>query len=495
MKKLNKLTISEASVLLARREISSVELTRSCFEEIEKKDGELHAFLSFNKENSLREAELIDDRRGKGESLGTLAGIPCAIKDNILIQDLPASAGSKILEPYRAAYDASVISKLREAGSVFLGKTNLDEFGMGSSTENSRFGPTKNPHDPSRVSGGSSGGSAAAVAAHECIFALGSDTGGSIRQPASFCGVVGLKPTYGAVSRSGLIALASSLDQIGPMTKSVEDCATALEAIAGRDPKDSTTSPRAQYRNLVSEIGNWKLEIGNLRIGVPKEYFGEGLDPEVEKKVKDAIEVFEKLGAQISEISLPHTPYALACYYIIMPAEASANLARYDGIRYAARIHADHQRGSARINPQKSALEELYYATRGEGFGPEPRRRIMLGTYVLSSGYYEAYYAKAQRVRKLIRDDFEKAFEEVDVILTPTSPTPAFPLGERREDPLAMYLADIYTVSINLAGLPAVSIPCGRAASLPVGLQIIGKPFDEATILKAAYLYENHANT
>lgn len=473
---LAKLTISQARELLKKREISSVELTRSCLNEIEHLNPKINAFLSVHPDYALAQAEEADKKISRGDDASPLTGIPGAVKDNILVDGLPATAGSKILEPYRAVYDATVISRLKQAGAVILGKTNLDEFAMGSSTENSAFGPTKNPRDPSRVPGGSSGGSAAAVASFQCLWALGSDTGGSIRQPASFCGVVGLKPTYGAVSRYGLIAMASSLDQIGPFARSVEDTAMVFEAIAGQDAFDSTSSPQAQYRGLTEEIRNSKFEISNLKLGIPEEYFGEGIEPEVEKAVRDAIKQFEKLGAKVSKISLPHTPHALACYYIIMPAEVSANLARYDGIKYG-------------LSKGKT-LEEVYSETRGQGFGPEVRRRVMLGTYVLSAGYYEAYYAKAQRVRRLVRQDFENAFREVDLILAPTSPTLPFKFGERTEDPLAMYLADVYTVSMNLSGVPALSLPLPSDSGLPVGLQIIGRHFDEKTILRAAYIFE-----
>lgn len=487
---LRTLTIAEASKLLIEKEISSVELVKSCVEAIETKDADIHAFLSFDAKNAVLQAEAIDKRRHAGESLGPIAGIPCAVKDNILVKGFTATAASKILEPYQAPYDATVIARLRRAGAVFLGKTNLDEFAMGASTENSAFGPTKNPHDFSRVPGGSSGGSAAAVAADECIFALGSDTGGSIRQPASFCGAVGLKPTYGAVSRYGLIAMASSLDQIGPMTKSVEDCATVFETIAGYDPHDATSAVSAMYAELANVV-RYGIDGMRLAIGVPKEYFGQGIEKSVETSVKQAIETFRKLGVRIEEISLPHTPYALACYYIVMPAEVSANLARFDGVKYGFSTLRESGRHAR-------ALQEVYFETRAKGFGPEARRRIMLGTYVLSAGYYDAYYAKAQKVRRVVQRDFLDAFKKVDLILTPTSPVLPFRFGERTRDPVSMYLADVYTVSINLAGIPALSLPCGFAecqggAKLPIGLQIIGKHFDEKTILQAAYAYA-HAN-
>lgn len=405
-----------------------------------------------------------------------LAGVPCAIKDNMLISGTIATAGSKILESYVSAYDAAVITKLRKAGVQFLGKTNLDEFAMGSSTENSAFGPTKNPHDIERVPGGSSGGSAAAVAADLCVFALGSDTGGSIRQPASLCGVVGLKPTYGRVSRHGLIALASSLDQIGPFTKNVYDAALVMNTISGQDKFDSTTvsTPVPDF------IKNLDKPIKGLRVGIPKEYFEQGLSSEVRQRVDEGILKMEKLGCIMSEISLPHSEYALATYYIILPCEASSNLARLDGVRYGHSVkHA-------------KTLLDTYLESRAEGFGPEPKRRIMLGTFALSSGYYDAYYLKAQKVRALIKKDFDDAFKKVDLIVGPTTPTTAFKIGEKSSDPLSMYLSDIYTVPVNLAGLPAISIPCGNGveSNLPVGFQIIGNSFDEETVLRAAHQLE-----
>jgi len=411
----------------------------------------------------------------------SLWGVPCAIKDNMLVNGTIATAGSKILENYVSAYDATVIAKLRKSGVQFLGKTNLDEFAMGSSTENSAFGPTKNPHDLERVPGGSSGGSAAAVAADLCVFALGSDTGGSIRQPASLCGVVGLKPTYGRVSRHGLIALASSLDQIGPFTKNVYDAALVMNAISGQDKFDSTTMP-VPVPDFTKDLNK---PIKGLRIGIPKEYFGQGLSSEVRQRVEEGISKLEKLGCHLVEISLPHSEYALATYYIILPCEASSNLARLDGIRYG------HSAKHAKT------LSDVYLESRAEGFGPEPKRRIMLGTFALSSGYYDAYYLKAQKVRALIKKDFDNAFNlsagGVDLIVGPTAPTTAFKIGEKSSDPLAMYLSDIYTVPANLAGLPGISIPCGNGAesNLPVGFQIIGNSFDEATILRAAHQLES----
>jgi aspartyl-tRNA(Asn)/glutamyl-tRNA(Gln) amidotransferase subunit A len=481
---LTELTITQAHEGLVKKEFSALELCQAYLDRIRQKYKNISAFLIIDESLALSQAKKVDEMILEGREIPLLAGIPCAIKDNILVEDVKCTAASKILENYIAPYDATVIKKLKEKEAVILGKTNLDEFAMGSSTENSAFFPTKNPHDLTRVPGGSSGGSAAAVAANLCLFALGSDTGGSIRQPASFCGVVGLKPTYGAVSRYGLIAFASSLDQIGPITRTVEDAKIVFEAIKGKDPLDSTS--------VESKIENWKLKIENLRIGVPKEYFIKGMDLEVEKVVKEAIKKYEELGAKIVEVSLPHTEYALPCYYIIAPSEASANLARYDGIKY----------GLSKVKSQKSKVKSLldvYLKSREEGFGPEVRRRIMLGTYALSAGYYEAYYLRAQKVRTLIKDDFENVFKKVDVIFTPTSPTLPFKLGEKIEDPLKMYLSDIFTVSVNLAGLPAISIPCGSVSiingqkskvNLPVGLQIIGKPFEEKKILAIGEILE-----
>ncbi|MBI2065360.1 MAG: Asp-tRNA(Asn)/Glu-tRNA(Gln) amidotransferase subunit GatA [Candidatus Yanofskybacteria bacterium] len=409
-------------------------------------------------------------------SQSQLAGVPCAIKDNILIDGTIATAGSKILENYISAYDASVITKLRNAGVQFLGKTNMDEFAMGTSTENSAFGPTKNPHNLERVTGGSSGGSAAAVAADLCVFALGSDTGGSVRQPASFCGVVGLKPTYGRVSRHGLIAMASSLDQIGPITKNVYDSALVLNSICGNDKFDSTTAPE----NAPDFTKNLDQDAAGLKIGVPREFFRKGLSLEVEDKIKATISRLEQMGCSIEEISLPNFEYALAAYYIIVPSEVSANLARFDGIRYG-------------YSSEKSKiLEDVYSESRSFGFGAEAKRRIMLGTYALSSGYYDAYYLKAQKVRALIKKDFDNAFRQVDAIVGPTAPSVAFKIGEKISDPLSLYLEDIYTVPINLAGLPAISIPCGNGAesNMPVGFQIIGNSFNEETVLRVAHQLE-----
>ena len=471
---LNQLSIKQAHQGLVKKEFSTVELTEAVLNQIKKTDNKIHAYLFLAEELALSQAKRIDKKIANKEKIDWLAGLPVAIKDIILVEGVKCTAGSKILENYLAPYDATAIKRLKKAGAVIIGKTNLDEFAMGSSTENSAFGPTKNPHDLERVPGGSSGGSAAALAAEQCIYALGSDTGGSVRQPASFCGVVGLKPTYGRVSRYGLIAFASSLDQIGLMAKTAEDAQIVFKVISGQDEMDSTSL------NPPDEIQNSKFKIQNLKIGLPKEYFIKGIDPAVEKIVRKAISQYEKMGAKIIEISLPHTEYALAVYYIIMPAEASANLARYDGIKYGLSERVGH-------------LLEGYLKTRQQGFGDEVRRRIMLGTYTLSAGYYEAYYLKAQKVRTLIKEDFTKAFEKVDVLMTPTAPTTAFKIGEKIDDPISMYLSDIYTVSANLAGLPAVSISCGKKGKLPIGLQIIGRHFEEEKILKVAQMYENHS--
>ncbi len=475
--KTTELTISQAHQGLVKKEFSAVELCKAYLDKIREKDKDISAFLSVNKETALSEAREVDDIIKKGENIPILAGIPCAVKDNILVEGLKCTAASKILENYIAPYEATVIKKLKEGKAVILGKTNLDEFAMGASGENSAFGPTKNPHDLTRVTGGSSSGSAAAVASDMAIYALGSDTAGSIRYPASFCGVVGLKPTYGAVSRFGLIAMASSLDQIGPLAKNVEDCKVVFDAIRGKDQLDSTS--------VETKVKNCALKIKDLRIGVPKEYFVKGVDKEVEKIIKEAIKKYEAMGAKITEVSLPHTDYAIATYYIIMPSEISANLARYDGIKYG-------YSKSSKLKAQSSKLIDIYLQSRGKGFGDEVRRRIILGTYALSSGYYDAYYLRAQKVRTLIRQDFEKVFQKVDVLMTPVSPTPAFKLGEKIKDPLQMYLCDVFTGPVSLAGLPAVSLPVGKIGKLPVGLQIIGKPFEEDKIMETAKLYGNN---
>ncbi len=465
---IKKLTIKDAQEGIAKGDFSAKELHHKFLGLIEKENPSLNAYLS------TVEFQEPSPTFGTKVGLGELAGVPLAVKDNICLKDSVTTAGSKILKNYKAVYDASVIEKLKKAGAVFLGKTNLDEFAMGSSTENSAFGVTKNPHDHTRVPGGSSGGSAAAVAAGLAVAALGSDTGGSVRQPAAFCGVVGLKPTYGRVSRYGLIAMASSLDQIGPITKNVYDSALLLSFLSGEDPMDSTTA-----NEPVKDFSqNLEKSIKGLKIAMPKEYFGEGLDSEVNNKVEQAISKLEGLGAHVDQVSLPHTEYALATYYIIQPSEVSSNMARYDGVRYG-------------FSKEGKDLLETYLKSRSAGFGDEVRRRIILGTHTLSSGYYDAYYLRAQKVRTLITQDFEKVFEKFDAIVGPTTPTTAFKIGEK-EDPLAMYLSDIYTVPVNLAGLPAISVPCGKIEGLPVGLQIIGKHFDEETILRVAYQHEQN---
>ncbi len=467
-----RLTVAQARDLLDRSEVSAVELVEAHLAQIERLEPHLHAFITVTPDVARRQAEEADQRIARGE--GTLlTGIPVALKDNLCTVDAPTTAGSRILTGFVSPYDATVVARLREQGAVFVGKTNTDEFAMGSSTENSAFGPTRNPWDLERVPGGSSGGSAAAVAAGEAMLALGSDTGGSIRQPAGFCGIVGLKPTYGRVSRFGLIAFASSLDQIGPFARTVEDAAILLQAIAGHDPADSTSvpAPVPDYRAALTG------DIRGLRIGIPSEYRVAGMDPAVEQVVEGALATLQELGAELVPVSLPHTEYALATYYIIAPSEASANLARYDGIKYGLSLPGE-------------TLLERYLRTRGEGFGPEVKRRIMLGTYALSAGYYDAYYVKAQKVRTLIKRDFDRAFEQVDVIAAPTSPTVAFRLGERTADPLQMYLSDVFTIPANMAGLPAIAVPCGFAHGLPVSLQLMGRPFDELTLLRVAHAYE-----
>jgi len=472
---LRELTITKVRESLLKKKFSSLELTRAYLDKIRKDDKEISAFLTITEELAVEQAKRVDDLISKGAKLPILAGVPIAVKDNILVKGVRATCASKILENYTALYDATCIRKIKDLGAVILGKTNLDEFAMGASTEYSGFFPTKNPYDKERVPGGSSGGSAAAVAGDLCLASLGSDTGGSIRQPACFCGVVGLKPTYGAVSRYGLVAFASSLDQIGPITKTAEDARIIFESICGKDEKDPTS--------VESKIQNTKFKIQNLRIGVPKEYFIKGMDKGVEEAVKKAIGEIEERGAKVIEISLPHTEYVIPTYYLIAVSEASANLARYDGIKYG------YSKVKSQISKAKSLLE-VYLKTRAEGFGDEVKRRIMLGTYALSAGYYDAYYLKAEKVRTLIKQDFERAFKKVDLVFTPVSPTPAFKFGQRTKDPLSMYLADIFTSSVNLAGLPAVSVPIANKNNLPVGLQIIGKPLEENKILEIAKIYE-----
>jgi aspartyl-tRNA(Asn)/glutamyl-tRNA(Gln) amidotransferase subunit A len=470
---LHDLTIKKFNQGLVNKEFTALEMVQQLYKFIEKEDKKINSYLSLDKEAAYLQAEAADLAIAKGKGVGPLTGVPLAIKDNILIADQPATAASKMLENYTATYDATVIRKLRNEGAVFLGKTNMDEFAMGSSTENSAFGNTKNPHDSKLVPGGSSGGSAAAVAAHLAVASLGSDTGGSIRQPADFCQVVALKPTYGAVSRYGLIAMASSLDQIGPITKNVEDAATLFQAISGHDEKDATSS-EVIYGD---ELFNHKIEkLKKMVIGLPKEYFDKGVDKEIIKKVKKVVKDLEGLGIKFKEISLPHTKYAISCYYIIMPAEVSANLARFDGIRY-----------SPPEGIKAKNLADLYLKNRSKGFGKEVKRRIMLGTFVLSSGYYDAYYAKAQKVRSLIKQDFDQAFKDVDVILTPVSPTKPFKFKEKTKDPLSMYMTDVLTVPANLAGLPALS--------MPPGFQLIGQHWREADILNIGHYYEHVQNS
>ncbi len=483
---LNKLTIKEFHDGLRAKRFSAREATEACFRAIKENDKKLGAFLSINEEPALETASGVDTSLARGEELPELAGVPLAIKDNIAIQGFPTTAGSRILEFYKAPYDASVITKLKEQRAVFLGKTNLDEFAMGSSTENSAYQFTRNPYDPKRVPGGSSGGSAVAVAANLAIAALGSETNGSVRQPAGFCGIVGLNPTYGSVSRSGLIAMASSMDKIGPLTKTVEDAALLFRDIAGHDPMDATSIPAHYNWDELLDFPHEKIK--SMVIGLPKEYFAMNLDETIDRAIDSVIKRFESAGITIKTVSLPHTKYALACYYIIMPAEVSANLARFDGIRYA-RIK------SANVDHGNIKLKELYLKQRGLGFGSEAKRRIILGTFVLSSGYYDAYYKKAQQVRARVRKDFEEAFKEVDVILAPTSPTVPFAIGERTADPLAMYLADIFMSPSSLAGFPGISIPVKSSTpyspeNLPIGFQLIGKHFREADILGLGQYYE-----
>jgi len=477
--KLNELTLAQATGGIRTKQFSVTELASAYLERVAAEEKNIHAYLEVF-DNVLatageRDTQLAHYSEAEIQRLPPLFGIPLAVKDNILVEGKRCSAGSKMLAHYVAPYDATVIKKLKNQGAIFLGKTNLDEFAMGSSTENSSFGPTKNPRDPERVPGGSSGGSAAAVAAHLSAGALGSDTGGSIRQPASFCGVVGFKPTYGAVSRHGLIAMGSSLDQIGPLAKTVEDAKILFSAITGQDIFDSTTFDDARERSPTKELKE-------LTAGIPKEYFDSGLDPEVREVVTAAIKKIENAGAAIQEVTLPHVPYALPTYYIVVPSEVSANLARYDGIRYGSQ--------SMYHEAQGMNLYDTYAETRAGGFGPEVKRRIILGTYALSHGYYDAYYLKAQKVRHLLQKDFTRAFEKVDFLIGPTTPTPAFRFGEAGDDPLKMYLADIYTVAINLAGIPAISIPAGYvrrdARDLPVGIQLIGAWGEDEKLLSLA---------
>ncbi|MEN6452403.1 MAG: Asp-tRNA(Asn)/Glu-tRNA(Gln) amidotransferase subunit GatA [Thermoguttaceae bacterium] len=528
---------TESLKRLAAGEITSLELTQAYLDRIERHDAAVRAFLRVDREGALARAETIDRRRRAGEPLGRLAGLPVAVKDVLCTEGVPTTCGSRMLETFRPPYDATVIAKLKAADAVLIGRTNMDEYAMGGSNENSAFGAVHNPWDLSRVPGGSSGGSAAAVAARMAPLAIGSDTGGSIRSPAALCGITGLKPTYGRVSRYGLVAFASSLDQLGPMGCSAEDCAALLEVMAGHDPKDSTSVnlPTPQYSETIGQ------PLAGLRLGLVREHFGEGLDAEVEAAIREAVRVYQSLGAKVVELSLPHSKYAVATYYIIAPCEASSNLARYDGVHFGyrageaggewrvergedgeqsaggsrqsavgrartaeeSRLAADGTSAQSQIrnqgptappsplSPLPSPLFQLYCHSRSEGFGPEVKRRIMLGTYALSAGYYEAYYKKALEVRRLIRQDFDRAFEQVDLIVGPVTPTPAFKLGERVDDPLAMYLFDLYTVSTNLAGIAAMSIPCGLSrAGLPIGLHLQSPPFTEDRLLRAAHMFQ-----
>ncbi|MHB9072986.1 MAG: Asp-tRNA(Asn)/Glu-tRNA(Gln) amidotransferase subunit GatA [Desulfobaccales bacterium] len=470
---IHSLSISQLAPLLASGEVSPQEVTEACLTRIKARDGELNTFITVDEPGARAMAQEAAATFKRGEAT-PLTGIPLALKDVMVTRGLRTTCGSRILENFVPPYDAFVCARLRQAGAVILGKLNMDEFAMGSSTENSAFGPSRNPWNRDYIPGGSSGGSAAAVAADLCIASLGSDTGGSIRQPASLCGVVGLKPTYGRVSRYGLVAYASSLDQIGPLTKEVRDAAILLQAIAGHDPKDST-SVAAPVPDYQERLGR---EIKGLKIGVPKEFFGPGLDPEVEAAVKAALETLTGLGADLIDVSLPHTEYAVATYYVLAVAEASSNLARYDGVKYGFRADGKN-------------LLDMYAQTRSQGFGAEVRRRIMLGTYTLSAGYYDAYYIKASQVRALIRRDFETAYQQCQVIATPVAPTPAFRLGEKVDDPLTMYLSDIFTISANLGGIPGISVPCGfSSGGLPIGLQLLGPVFGEADLFQVAYAFE-----
>jgi len=472
---LDLLTVESTRTAVLEKQTTATALADAFYAKIEADDPAIGAYLTLCKDRAYSQAAAIDALADKGDALPPLAGVPIAVKDVFTTKGVRTTAASKVLGNFIAPYDATVVSRLEDAGAVILGKTNCDEFAMGSSNENSGFGPVRNPRDHSRVPGGSSGGSAAAIAAGTAVAAIGSDTGGSIRQPAAFCGVVGLMPTYGRVSRYGLIAFASSLDHPGPFGKTVKDAALMLQVLAGRDPLDSTTAdvPVPDYCAYVGQ------PVTGLKVGVPAEYFGEGLDAEVRAAVESGIQKLAKAGAEVVPLSLPHTPYAIPTYYVIATAEASSNLARYDGVRYGLRVEG-------------KSLAEMYRRTRDAGFGAEVKRRIMLGTYVLSAGYYDAYYLKAQRVRSLLARDFDEAFAKVDVLVTPTAPTPAFKLGEKIDDPLAMYLADIFTVTADLVGIPGISIPCGKSREgLPIGMQILGKHFDEGTVLRVAHVVEH----
>ncbi|MBX3207066.1 MAG: Asp-tRNA(Asn)/Glu-tRNA(Gln) amidotransferase subunit GatA [Labilithrix sp.] len=476
-------TVVAIAESVRKGEKRAVEVAETALARIEERDKDLHAFLAVARDELFAQARAVDDKRARGEALGPLAGVPIALKDALCMRGVPTTSGSKMLEGWRPPYDATVVARLRAADALLPGKTNLDEFAMGSSTESSAYGPTRNPVDPTRTPGGSSGGSAVAVSAGMSPASLGSDTGGSIRQPAAFTGVVGLKPTYGRVSRFGLVAFASSLDQIGPFATDVRGAARVLSVIAGHDPKDMTS--------LTADLGDYEAACGasvrGLRLGVPEEYFAEGLDPEVEASIREAIAALETDGCTVRPVKLPHTRHAVATYYVIATAEASSNLARFDGVRYGLRVEPKPASGKS----QGSALRAMYGATRDAGFGPEVKRRILLGTFVLSAGYYDAYYLKAQKVRTLIRRDFDAAFADVDAIVCPTAPTPPFKLGEKTSDPLSMYLSDVYTLPASLAGLPAISVPCAPTrAGLPVGLQIITRSLEETTALSLAAAVE-----
>jgi len=481
--------------------LSSVELTGAFLDQIERYDGKVRAFLRVDREGALAQADRIDRKRKQGERVGRLAGLPVAVKDVLCADGEVTTCASRILANFRPPYDATVIAALKAADAVFIGRTNMDEFAMGGSTENSAFGPTRNPWDLERIPGGSSGGAAACVAASMVPLSVGSDTGGSIRQPAGLCGVTGVKPTYGRVSRYGLVAFASSLDQIGPLGRTAQDAALLLEVLAGHDPRDSTSVdlPVPKYSETV------KQSLEGLRLGLVREHFAEGLDPEVEAAVREATGVYESLGARVKEVSMPHSRYAVATYYIIAPSEASSNLARYDGVHYGyradekrvlAELEADRKRlqeagSTAALDELEGALIRMYRRTRAEGFGAEVKRRIMLGTYALSAGYYDAYYLKALKVRRLIREDFDRAFEEVDLIAGPVAPTPAYKIGEKINDPLSMYLFDLYTVSTNLAGIAGMSIPCGFSSDgLPIGLHLQAPPFEEERLLRGAHMFQ-----
>jgi aspartyl-tRNA(Asn)/glutamyl-tRNA(Gln) amidotransferase subunit A len=475
--KFYELTAHELSGLLRSRKLGVVELTQAYLKRIDEVESVVGSYITVSRAEALKQAEKLQNEFDSGAELPPLAGIPAGIKDNMCTEGIPTTCASKILSDFVPPYNATVVEKLAEQKTVLLGKLNMDEFAMGGSTENSYFKQTRNPWNTERVPGGSSGGSAAAVACGEAVFALGSDTGGSIRQPAAFCGVVGMKPTYGAVSRYGLVAFASSLDQIGPLTKDITDCALVLNAISGHDKMDSTSAP-VKHPDYTKALVN---DVKGMRIGIPKEYIGEGINEEVKKAILDAAEVYTKLGAICEECTLPVTEYAIPAYYLVSSAEASSNLARFDGIKYGYRAE------------KYTDLLDLYKQTRSEGFGPEVKRRIMLGTYALSSGYYDAYYKKALQVRTLIRKGFDEAFSKFDLILGPTAPTTAYKIGEKADDPLAMYLGDIYTVSVNIAGLPGLVLPCGfDAEGMPIGLQLIGKPYDESMLLRAGYTFEQN---